>query len=125
MKNTLLALTIFIGCVALAFTFQQNTIVGRWEAKMPDNTIVGVIYKTDHTYQAYVNKKVFVSGKYGFSKDTLSMSDSGCPVKGFYKLTFFADSVRYNVIRDTCSGRKHDVDKAVAGRVKASQNLGK
>ena len=119
----MLALTIFIGCVALAFTFQQNTtIVGRWEAKMPDNTVGGVIYKPDRTYQAYVNKKVFISGHYEIRNDTISMSDNGCPIKGLYKLTFFADSVRYNVVMDSSNGRKHDVDKAVLGRVKAAQN---
>lgn len=122
MKKIIIALTILIGCTTLAFTFQQKTIVGRWETKMPDNTIAGVIYKADHTYQAYVNKKIFVSGNYEFSKDTLSMSDNGCPIKGFYKLTFFADSVRYNVIIDSCEGRKHDVDKAVLGRVNTTQN---
>lgn len=122
MKKTILTLTIFIGCAALAFTFQQNTIVGRWEAKMPDHTVGGVVYKQDHTYQAYVNKKVFVSGNYEIRNDTISMSDNSCPIKGLYKLTFFADSVRYNVVIDSCKGRKNDVDKAVLGRVKAAQN---
>lgn len=123
MKKFIIILTVFIGCIALAFTFQQNVLLGRWESKMPGKSTGGVIYKADHTYQAYVNKKVFITGNYDLKKDTLSMSDNGCPVKGFYKITFFADSIRYNVIADSCTGRKHDVDKAVLGRVKSTQNL--
>lgn len=125
MQKSVLTFIIFISCTALAFTFQQNTILGRWENKMPDNSTGGVVYKANHTYQAYVNKKVFVSGNYDLRKDTLSMSDNSCPVKGLYKLTFFADSIRYNVIADSCTGRKQDVDKAVLGRVKSTQNSGK
>ncbi len=120
MKTTILALAIFVNCIALAFTFQQNALLGRWESKMPDKSTGGVIHKADYTYQAYVNKKVFVTGNYDLRKDTLSMSDNGCPVKGFYRITFFADSVRYNVIADSCAGRKRDVDKAVLGRVKTT-----
>lgn len=118
MKKTIITLTFLTACTTFAFTFQQNTILGRWESKMPDNSTGGVVYKADHTYQAYVNKKVFITGNYDLRKDTLSMSDNGCPVKGLYKITFFADSIRYNVIADSCTGRKHDVDKAVLGRVK-------
>lgn len=125
MKTIIPALAILISCIALASTYQEKTLVGRWETKLPDNTIAGIIYKADHTYQGYVNKKVFVAGSYDLKKDTLSMSDNGCPIKGLYKITFFADSVRYNVIADSCKGRKHDVDKAVLGRVKSTQNVGK
>lgn len=125
MKTIILASAIFVSCIALAFTFRQNTILGRWETKIPDNMIAGIVFKADNTFQAYINKKVFVAGNYDLKDNNITFSDNSCAGKGMYHLSFFADSVRFNVLSDTCSGRRGDVNKAVFGRIKATQNASK
>lgn len=125
MKTVILASAIFISCIVWAFTFQQKKIAGRWETKMPNDMVAGIVFKSDNTFQGYINKKVFVAGSYDLKDDNITFFDNSCAGKGTYRLSFFADSVRFNLVSDTCKGRSGDVDKAVFGRVKPTQNASK
>lgn len=120
MKKICIVAVALISFIIFAFNYQEKTLVGRWEAKTPDGTILGAVFKTDHTYVGYANKKVFVTGKYGFKDNLLSMDDDGgCKTTGTYQITFFADSLRLAVVTDSCTNRRQGTDKLRFGLVKS------
>lgn len=120
MKKICIAAAALLSFVIFAFSYPENTIVGRWETKTPNGTILGAVFKTDYTYTGYANKKVFVTGKYQFKDNLLSMDDDGgCKTTGVYKITFFADSLRLSVVTDSCTARREGTDKVVFGSVKS------
>ena len=115
MKTALIALAtlLFIG---------ENNLTGRWESvPAPNGNVTGVVFKKDNTFEGYVNKKPFVTGKYTLEGDVLTFTDNGCNgAKGVYKLNFFSgtDSLRFQPVNDTCSGRKAGMSRLIMGRVK-------
>ncbi len=110
----------FICFVIFAFNYQERTLVGRWETPNMNGTVLGAVFKPDHTYAGYANKKVFVTGKYQFKDNLLSMDDDGgCTTTGIYRITFFADSLRLAVVTDSCKDRRQGTDKMVFGSVKS------
>ena len=99
-------------------------LTGRWET-MPSEkgNVTGVVFKSDSTFEGYVNRKPFVSGTYTFNNEdsVLSLQDGGCAgVAATYKVNFFsnADSMRFTAIEDACTGRKEGMQRLVMGRVK-------
>lgn len=120
MKKICILSAALISLIIFAFSYQEKTLVGRWEAKTPDGTILGAVFKPDYTYSGYANKKVFVTGKYQFKDNLLSMDDDGgCTTTGIYRITFFADSLRLAVVTDSCKDRRQGTDKMVFGSVKS------
>lgn len=122
MKKICIVSIALISCVILAFTYPENSLVGRWEGKTPNGIILGAVFKTDHTYVGYANKKVFVTGNYDFKDNLLSMDDNqGCKTKGTYQITFFSDSIRFALVADSCKNRSEGTDKMVLGFVKSKE----
>ncbi|RYE29184.1 MAG: hypothetical protein EOP42_14970 [Sphingobacteriaceae bacterium] len=120
MKKICITAAALFSFVIFTFGYQEKTLVGKWEGKSPNGTILGAVFKADHTYAGYANKEVFVTGKYEFKDNLLAMDDDqGCETKGTYKITFFADSILFSVVADGCTGRKKGTDKLVLGFVKS------
>lgn len=115
--------------ISIAFTFllaftSKDKLTGRWETKPSVNgNVTGVLFKEDNTFEGYVNRKPFTSATYTYSsKDSiLSFIDNGCNgTKAIYKLQFFSnsDSLRFEVINDSCAERKNGMLRTILGRVK-------
>ena len=112
----LLALT-----AAASTAAPPNPLLGRWQERYADGSLMLLNFRADGTYDAFVNGKLFISAKYVVRQDTFAMSDGLCNVnyEGIYRLSFFAkDSVRFRLIQDTCRARRRGVDGLIAGRVK-------
>lgn len=107
-----------------AFTFlpEKDILTGRWETRPSEKgNTTGVVFKPDNSFEGYVNKKPFVTGKYTLQNNTFSFTDNGCEGKeGVYKAIFFSnsDSLRFECIADSCSERKKGMTTMVFGRVK-------
>ena len=99
-------------------------LTGRWETGPSEKgNITGVVFKSDSTFEGYVNRKPFVSGTYTFSNEDsiLSIQDGGCSgIVATYKVNFFsnADSMRFTAISDSCNERREGMQRLVMGRVK-------
>jgi len=100
----------------------KNKLTGRWETKpSPKGNITGVVFNKDNTYEGYVNKKPFVSGKYSLRQNTITIEENGCNgARAVYKIIFFShsDSLRFEPISDSCTERREGMTKTILGRVK-------
>jgi hypothetical protein len=105
----------------LAFT-AKDKLTGRWETTPDENGVItGILFKPDNIFDMYVNKKPFASGTYILDDNVISFVDNGCAeTKGIYKIIFFSnsDSMRWEPIQDSCTGRRVGIPKLVLGRVK-------
>lgn len=87
MKTMLFVLTI-MSLVSFTITDQ---LTGRWESKPSEKEM----FKTDNSFEAYINKKPFVSGQYTFQDSIFSFVDNGCDGKrGVYKIVFSVAQIR-------------------------------
>lgn len=128
MRNLLLLSLLVVLLFSSSFREDTNPLLGRWEwshvYKEGPVTILAV-FKANGVYDGFANKKAFVSGTYKVKNDTLYISDAICNSKyqGTYKLKFFGnrDSVKFDVLQDTCSGRKQGIDGTVYKHIKASK----
>ncbi|SIO50972.1 hypothetical protein [Chitinophaga niabensis] len=113
--------TVLIALVSLLF-IGENKLTGRWEsAPAPNGNVTGLVFKKDNTFEGYVNKKPFVTGKYTLEGDILTFTDNACDgAQGVYKINYFSgtDSLRFQPVNDTCSNRRAGMSRLVMGRVK-------
>jgi hypothetical protein len=118
MKKLLIATTIV---ALISFTITEE-LTGSWETKVsPKGNVTRVVFKSDNTFEGFINKKPFVTGKYTFENDVLSFVDNGCDgKKGVYKIVFFSnsDSLRFEPIEDSCEERRNGMIRTILGRVK-------
>ena len=125
MKKALILAIVGIALAALSSVPPSGKLVGRWQAKLPNNMSAVTAYRPDGTFDVFLNGKTFVSGQYRLNLDTLSVTDPTCGVNyyGSYRLTFITpDSIRLTMIRDTCQGRSSFVSQALgSARVKPSK----
>jgi hypothetical protein len=110
-------------CIIALFAFnEKNKLVGRWETKpSPDGNVTSVLMKDDNSFEGFINRKPFVTGQYTFVDDVFSFTDNGCDgAKADYKVIFFSnsDSIRFELINDTCTRRRNGMTRLVLGRVK-------
>lgn len=120
--NRLLCLLIL---TTFSFINPPDQLVGRWQKRLPNDVVVGAVFRSDSSFDGLVNGKFFVSGKYYTRQDTFALADGGCGLAyyGMYKFHFFAaDSVRFTVIQDTCRGRRRGNDGLTMGRVRPGQS---
>ncbi len=116
--------SLFLSLTLLAFFATNDKLIGRWESKPSEKgNITGVVFKSDHNLEGYINKKPFVSGTYSFrsADSVLSFIDNGCDgMRGVYKIMFFcnSDSLRFQVINDSCEERRKGMERLILGRVK-------
>ena len=117
MKTVFIAMTIL-----MLLSFATNTLIGRWETKPSENgNVTGVVFKQDSSFEGYVNRKPFVSGKYVFQDSIFTFTDNGCDgEQGIYKIVFFSngDSLRFVPINDSCAQRREGMSRLIMGRVK-------
>jgi hypothetical protein len=108
--------------MALSLIPGKDRLSGRWESKPSEKgNVTGVVFESDSTFEAYVNKKPFASGRYTLKNNIFSFTDNGCEgKKGVYKLIFFAagDSLRFRCIADSCERRKDGMSHLIMGKVK-------
>ena len=115
---------LFLALTILGAVTADDRLTGRWETQPSEKgNITGVVFKADNTIEGYVNKKPFVSGTYSFNPgdSILSFVDNGCNgMRGIYKVMFYSnsDSLRFNVISDSCTERKNGMLRLIMGRVK-------
>ena len=112
----------------LLFAFMPtDSLTGRWESQPSVNgNVTGVVFKTDKSFEGYVNKKPFVSGTYSYSAEdsVFTLQDNGCNgITGTYQIIFFsnADSMRFVAIDDDCEGRRNGMENLIMGRVNKEQ----
>lgn len=121
MKKAFFTSLVSIVPFVVSFTSSPGTLVGRWQQKIRNGAMMQVNFRPDSSYNLSINGKYVLGGKYYVKNDTVGITDGGCNINyyGIYKLNFFAqDSVRWNVVQDTCAGRRRGYDKGVLGRVK-------
>jgi len=114
MKTNVLWGAMLIASLSVAWTTpprptKNSKLVGHWQTSFPDGkTTMTAFFRPDGTYSGAVNGKVFVTGKYTLAHDTLGMEDGSCGPNyfGTYRLTYFADSLSFAVVQDSCTGRQ-------------------
>ena len=118
MKRILISALVF---VLVSFTLADE-LIGNWESKpSPKGNVTRVVFKSDNTFEGFINKKPFVSGKYTLDNGILSFVDNGCDGRrGIYKLVFFSDSdsLRFEPIQDSCEERRNGMSRTILGRAK-------
>ena len=115
---------LFLALTIVGVAIADDKLRGRWQTQPSEKgNITGVVFKADNTIEGYVNKKPFVIGTYSFDPgdSILSFVDNGCNgIRGIYKVMFYSnsDSLRFNVISDSCTERKNGMLRLIMGRVK-------
>ncbi len=102
----------------------EHSIIGEWDNHStfdgkPWRTLGR--FKADGTVDVIGNGKLIISQKYSVSGDTIFFrEDPFCDPNsvGAYKLTYFGDSVKIDLISDDCPVRIRNADKMRMGRVK-------
>lgn len=120
MKNICYLLLIGLSLAAVSFINPPDALVGRWQQKLPDGVTALFVFRTNDTHEIFLNGKSFSSGNYYVHQDTLGFADPFCNLNYYatYKLNFFApDSLRFDVLSDTCSGRREGYKQLTMGRV--------
>jgi len=114
--------SMLISAAIMLLPVLKDKIEGRWESKPSEKgNVTGVVFKPDNTFEGYVNRKPFVTGKYTFEDDVLTFTDNGCDGKqGMYRVIFFhyEDSLKFQCIADSCNERKEGMQRLVMGRIK-------
>jgi hypothetical protein len=100
----------------------KDKLTGRWETRPSQKgNVTGIVFKEDKSFEAYVNRKPFASGKYTLQDSVFTFTDTGCEGKpGTYIPVFFSgnDSLRFEVVSDSCLERQNGMKHIVLGRVK-------
>jgi hypothetical protein len=118
MKSIMLA-----GCfLAMVALVPEDNLTGRWETKPSVNgNVTGVVFKRDSSFEGFINKKPFTSGRYVLEDSIIRFTDNGCDgAEAVYRIIFFhqGDSMRWVPVRDDCRERREGITRLVLGRVK-------
>ena len=108
--------------IAVAAFISEDYLTGRWQTKPSEKgNVTSVVFKPDGTFEGFVNRKPFTTGKYTVKDSVLTFTDNGCGgTTGVYKLVLFSngDSLRFQSISDTCTQRRGGMERTILGRVK-------
>lgn len=121
MKKIIFPSLIIAVMAITSFTNLPDKIVGRWQQKMHDGSVMLLVFRADSTCEGFINGKTFSSGKYYMKKDTMFVSEPVCNANyyGIYRLNYFAtDSVRFTVVKDSCMDRHEGMHNLRVGYVK-------
>ena len=125
MKHVAILAVCLLALTSLAFDDPPAKLVGRWQMKAPPGQSLITAYRSDGTFDVFVNKKILASGTYKLSKDTLLISDPTCGngYYGQYRLAFITtDSVSQVYLQDSCTARRETiVGSPTMGRIKATK----
>jgi hypothetical protein len=123
-KLSLLCLLAVVLLSAFTILDGPNPLLRQWEnVRLFQGSKISLIgnFKADGSYSGFINKKVFVTGKYQLKHDTLYIDDSTCGpgYTGTYQVQFFGqDSLKFHVIQDTCQGRREGTDNFMFKKLK-------
>ena len=101
----------------------HQSITGEWDLHSTFNGkpwLFTARFKPDGVIDGIGNGKLVISMNYSVSGDTIYFTgDPSCVPNsvGIYKLTYFQDSVSFDIVNDTCSIRIANTDKIRLGRV--------
>ncbi|MFC3560558.1 hypothetical protein [Pedobacter jamesrossensis] len=125
MKKTLFIIALALVISSFKLIGEPNPLLGKWESKTvykEGPLTIMLLFRADGTYDGFANKKTFVNGTYHVDKDTIFIADPICNSKynGKYKLTLYGekDSVRFDVITDSCKARVQGANGFTFKRVK-------
>lgn len=108
--------------IALGATVSEDFLTGRWQTRQSEKgNVTSVIFKPDNTFEGFVNRKPFTTGRYTLKDSIFTFTDNGCGgTEGVYKCALFSsgDSLRFEFIRDTCTDRRNGISRMILGRVK-------
>ncbi|SDD55726.1 hypothetical protein SAMN04487996_101311 [Dyadobacter soli] len=132
MKLTIRLLVLLVASFACRKNSGETnpSITGEWDLHSTYNGkpwLFTARFKPDGVIDGIGNGKLVISMKYKVSGDTIYFSgDPSCVQNsvGIYKLHFFQDSVRFDIIDDTCSVRIANTDKFRLGRVASDSRAG-
>jgi len=120
-KLSLFGLLAFVLLSAFATIDDSNPLLGKWEnTRTYQGAAMSLLayFKADGSYSGFVNKKVFVIGKYQLKHDTLYFNDNN-NYAGTYKVQMFGqDSLRFHVIQDTVIGRREGTNNYLFKKIK-------
>ena len=121
MKKNPFSGLLLLGLLAAAFHAPSNPLVGRWQRKLANGTVLLANFRPDGSYDAFVNGKAFANGNYTLQQDAFTLSDGQCDLRyaGTYTLGFYSgtDSIRFTVVQDTCRDRRRAIDGLRMGRL--------
>lgn len=120
MKKVCFLLLTGLSLAAVSFTNPPNTLLGRWQWKLPNGLPALLVIRADGTIDMFINGKAYATSKYYVRQDTVGFAGPGCNINyyGTYKFSFPAqDSLRLTVLSDTCSGRSEAMGRLTLGRV--------
>lgn len=113
---------VFAFAITLFAFIPKKKLTGRWESKpSAKGNITGVVFNEDQTYEGYINRKPFVSGRYTLKRNKMTIEETGCNGhKSIYRIILFsgADSMRFEPISDSCKERREGMAKTILGRIK-------
>lgn len=123
----LAAIIFFTSCASSVTKEPEHTILGNWDAHnnfQGKPFVLEARFKPGGDYDAFDNGKPFVTGKYRTAGDTIYIKDGLCNMayEGVYKLTYYKDSLRFNVIEDTCMQRRNGSDGLALARITSTKN---
>ena len=108
--------------IALAAFISEDFLTGRWQSPVSEKgNVTSVVFKPDNTFEGFVNKKPFTTGKYSLKDSIFTFSDNGCGgSEASYKIILFnyGDSMRLQPISDTCTERRKGMSRLIMGKVK-------
>jgi hypothetical protein len=114
--------SLLIAAAVMLLPVVKDKLEGPWETKPSEKgNVTRVVFKPDNTFEGFVNRKPFVTGKYTFQDDVLTFTDNGCDGKqGVYKVIFFSneDSLKFECLFDICTERKEGMIRTILGRIK-------
>lgn len=87
-----------------------HNLEGEWDAHLAYKGKPYVVtgrFKENGTYDAFIDGKLIVSGRYRTVGDSAYFKDGNCNMdyEGLYQLVYYQDSVRFDVLEDTCMER--------------------
>lgn len=116
MKTVFIILAGIFLAIAFAFTPPKHSIVGHWISHEKDGSKTYVSFKSDGTFETHYKGKLDHYGNYTFNDPVFAITDKedeGCGAGYWakYNITFVGkDSISFAVIKDTCKGRREDVN---------------
>ena len=104
-----------------------DMLTGKWATKPSEKgNVTSVVFKEDGSFEGFINKKPFTSGKYVLRDSIVSFADNGCAgMTGIYRVAIFqrGDSMRWIPVVDSCDERREGISRLVLGRVKQNNGL--
>jgi hypothetical protein len=121
MKKYLLGLP--LGAALLtAWIAVGHSFVGHWRVAYGNGVTGHAVFTANGHVEATFDGQTWkVGGPYKVDGNTVMISDSTCGFDywGKYKVTWYSnDSAKVELVQDSCSGRKMNVDKSVMVREK-------